>query len=180
MYLCLLSLCSVSSPFLLNVSREDIIASRRSFQFWRVLTAFPQLEEAGSPDISPFWRRMTAGMQLGNSTLGCRHKPLPALLLLFALAERHWLPNEQRLNHKSVGRDVKVKCGFFTLSMYLSTCLEKTEYRSYAFINQLTETRFSDTVAKAAQDRAQCYHWYISAPLSFREASVWGNVSPHY
>jgi len=57
---------------------------------------------------------MTAGLQLGNNTLGCRHKPFPALLLLFALAERNWLPNEiqQRINHKSVGHDVKVNVAF--------------------------------------------------------------------
>lgn len=101
------------------------------FQFLRVLTAFLQLQEAGSRDISLFWRGTTAELQLGNSTLGCRHQPKPfsALLLLFALAEGHWLPNEmqQGTNHKSVGHDVKVKCGFFTLPMHLSTSLWDAE-----------------------------------------------------
>lgn len=42
----LLSLCSISSSFLLNVAREAL-GSWRSFQFLKILTAFSQQEESG-------------------------------------------------------------------------------------------------------------------------------------
>lgn len=99
-----------------------------------------QQEESGSLGIlkgSNIWT------QLGNSRSDCKHKPFCAFLLLFALAERHWRPNEiqQRINHKSVGHDMRVKCVFSC-----SQCIFVPVVRDWVSVLRLHESIERDKI----------------------------------